>query len=566
MEATDQIPALQAASRFIDAETGPNRKMAVVSYDGVLRVRQNFTDNTGRLKNALPSPSSRGETVRPAQGDHDLTTGAAITDAGVIDDSGSRNMLQALRYLGNSLGVLPGRKIVIVFAGRIGASSSQKSDLKEAIEACNKSGVAIYPLDVRAASATSLVTQGKIDNTSSNFPDAAGIGQPRLSGPQGDAAGSDPALADSGSGSQQLIAELATLTGGLVIRRMNDILGELQAVAGEQDQYYALTYTPPESKEGSCHTLRVKLDRGGTTVRARNGYCTAKAPDLLAGTIAGKELEKRAAETQAGNMAASMQVPWFYAAPNVAKVRLATEITPGALKFERVKGKLHAEISLLGMATADDGGVPARFSDNLKFDFDSEAQVEAWKTKPLHYEKDFRIAPGQYKFTLAFGQAGGSDTTFGRLESPLKIDPLNGSEIAISGLVLSRETHPAGDLGLSLLSGDQTPLVSGGTQVVPYGSDKFTKSGSGFVYFEVYDPNPASVMVHASALDRKTGEVKWDSGNSRVPLPPNGGKPSLPAMTNLPLDKLAPGDWRLEVTASDAAGKTASGSVDFRIQ
>jgi VWFA-related protein len=49
MKATDQIPALQSASRFIDAETGPNRRMAIVSYDGVLRVRQNFTDNAGRL-------------------------------------------------------------------------------------------------------------------------------------------------------------------------------------------------------------------------------------------------------------------------------------------------------------------------------------------------------------------------------------------------------------------------------------------------------------------------------------------------------------------------------------
>ena len=57
----------------------------------------------------------------------------------------------------------------------------------------------------------------------------------------------------------------------------------LQKIASEQDQYYVLTFTPPESKEGTCHTLRLKVDRAGTTVRARNSYCTAKALDLLAG-------------------------------------------------------------------------------------------------------------------------------------------------------------------------------------------------------------------------------------------------------------------------------------------
>jgi hypothetical protein len=37
-------------------------------------------------------------------------------------------------------------------------------------------------------------------------------------------------------------------------------------------------------------------------------------------------------------------------------------------------------------------------------------------------------------------------------------------------------------------------------------------------------------------------------------------------MAKLPLDTLAPGNWRLEVIASDAAGKVASRTVDFLVQ
>ena len=119
MEASDQIPALQSASRFIDAETGPNRSMAVVSYDGVLRVRHNFTANAGRLKDALPAPASRVIEAGQQPQTTEPMSGRTIVDRGSIDDTGSRNMLQSLRYLGASLGVLPGRKIVVVFAGRI---------------------------------------------------------------------------------------------------------------------------------------------------------------------------------------------------------------------------------------------------------------------------------------------------------------------------------------------------------------------------------------------------------------------------------------------------------------
>ncbi len=180
--------------------------------------------------------------------------------------------------------------------------------------------------------------------------------------------------------------------------------------------------------------------------------------------------------------------------------------------------------------------------------------------------KSFVWLPGKYKFTLAFGQAGRSQATFGKAESPLSIDSWNGLELGMSGLVLSRETHPEADLGLSLLIGDQTPLVAGSTQVVPSGSGRFVKSGPGFFYLEIYDTDHASVTIRARVLDPGTGETKWDSGNSRLPLPANGGKPSLSAMTRLPLDTLAPGNWRLEVIASDAAGKVASRTVDFLVQ
>ena len=71
----------------------------------------------------------------------------------------------------------------------------------------------------------------------------------------------------------------------------NDLAGAFAKIGKEQNEYYLIGYTPPDSPEGSCHKLRVKVDRGGTTVRARAGYCNARSNNVLAGSSIEKELE-----------------------------------------------------------------------------------------------------------------------------------------------------------------------------------------------------------------------------------------------------------------------------------
>jgi Ca-activated chloride channel family protein len=535
MDVRDQIAVRQAASGFIDAATGPNRKMAVVTYNGNLRVGQNFTDNALRLKDAVPKPRASG--VEKS----DFGSGIPVHE-NTVEVAGARNMISALGNLGENLGALPGRKIVVLFTGRI---SSARSDASRAIEECNRSAVALYPVDVRPVV---VQTRTEIDRP------PLGLGR----NPQGPNDGSGVGIQDSSADSQQMLSALAKGTGGFVIENSNDLPGGLQRIGAEDDAYYMLGYAPPESKEGSCHTLRVKVDRDGTAVRARSSYCTSKPQDLLAGTIAGQDLEKRAAAAELGNMTASVALPYFYTSPNVASVHVAAEIGPGAVKFEKQKGKLHAEISLLGIASAPDGGVQARFSDTLRFDLDSEAQAREWRTKPIHYEKEFRIAPGQYSFTLA--------SDLGKATIPLVVESWTAGKLALSSIVLSREIHPAADLGLGPLTARRTPLVAAGALVIPSGSAQFRKSERGYFYFEVYAPDPGLVKAQVRVLDSATGQSKWDSGLTSLPIPANGGKPSLPASSRLPFDSLTTGSYQLEIRASDAAGNQASRTADFVVE
>ena len=201
---------------------------------------------------------------------------------------------------------------------------------------------------------------------------------------------------------QQIMYLLAEGTGGFVINNTNDMIGGMQKIGKEQNQYYIVGYTPPESAEGSCHTLKVKVDKGGTTVRSRAGYCNVKSRDALAGNPIEKTLESRATATAAGTIAASMRAPFFYTGANTARVAVAIEIPSEAIKFEKVKGKMHAGVNVLGIAYKQDGSVAARFSDAVKLDFENQKEVQSFKERPMHYENQFDVAVGVYNLKVVF--------------------------------------------------------------------------------------------------------------------------------------------------------------------
>jgi VWFA-related protein len=380
-----------------------------------------------------------------------------------------------------------------------------------------------------------------------------------------------PPVPFSATTNQEVLYMLADGTGGFVIANTNDLLGGLERIGKEQNEYYILAYTPVVSPEGSCHTLRVKVDRGGTNVRARSGYCNVKPVDLLAGKPVERDLENRATGSQAGTVAASMQIPFFYTSPNTARVDVAIEIPSESLKFEKVKGKLHSELNVLGIAYRPDGAIAARFSDTVKLDFENQKELAAFQQKPLHYENQFDVASGQYNFKVVFSSGGES---FGKLEQPLVVDPNDGSQFGLSGLALSKEVHRVSELETALdaeLLEGRAPLVALGLQFTPTGANRFRTTDPATMYLEIYEPllvgaNPPQVGVQLRLVDRKTGQQKVDSGVIEVASFIRAGNPVIAVGLKLPVALLAVGSYRAELTALDSAGKSMVRSADFEIE
>ena len=379
-----------------------------------------------------------------------------------------------------------------------------------------------------------------------------------------------PQFPDSVATNQQILAALAEGTGGFSIFNTNDLLGGLERIGREQNEFYLLGYVPAETPEGSCHTLKVKLNKGGMNVRSRSGYCNARASNVLEGKPLEKELEGHAAGTQAGSIHASLEAPYFYAGPNIARVNLAMEIPSETMQFNKEKGKYHANLNVLGIAYRPDGTVGARFSDTVNLDLEKDEWKQFTK-RPYRYENQFDTAPGGYKLTVVLS-AGGNQ--FGKFESPLQIDPYDGKHFSLGGVVLTNSAERLTDIPTGLdsqLLEDRTPLVVMGMQMIPSGSNRFKKGDNVVAYTEVYEPlltsaNPPQVGFGYHLYERATNKEVRFTGVIRADDFIQKGSPVIPVALRVIVQDLPAGSYRLVMQAVDSAGNNAADrTIDFDV-
>jgi hypothetical protein len=77
---------------------------------------------------------------------------------------------------------------------------------------------------------------------------------------------------------------------------------------------YVIAYALPESPEGSCHQIKIKVNRRDAFVLARREYCNNKhsASDPLNGTMLGKQMESALASPRNGKIDITLLAVAFY--------------------------------------------------------------------------------------------------------------------------------------------------------------------------------------------------------------------------------------------------------------
>jgi hypothetical protein len=255
-------------------------------------------------------------------------------------------------------------------------------------------------------------------------------------------------------------------------------------------------------------------------------------------------------------------------------MNVALDIPSAMVKFDKHKGKFHGQANILGIVYRPDGGVAAKFSDTLKFDFEDKKQVEAWQEMPsIHYEKDVEGVPGKYTLKLAVSAGPNS---FAKLELPISIDPYDGGKFSMSGLAFSTAMRKISqtEAGLdAVMAEDRTPLIANGMQLFPSARTTFKSTETVAIYAEVYAPalNAPEVpkdfgtAVRMRLLDAKTGQVKIDSGAMRTG-DLKAGNPVIPVALKIPVAQLGPGEYTCELLSGDVLGGQGRRTANFTVE
>ena len=238
------------------------------------------------------------------------------------------------------------------------------------------------------------------------------------------------------------------------------------------------------------------------------------------------------------------------------------EVPSDSFKFDKDKGKYHANVNVLGIAYRPDGSIGARFNDTVNLDLEKDEWKEFTKD-PYRYQNQFDAAPGTYKLTVVL--SAGAGDTFGKFESPLQIDAYDGKQFTLGGVALTNSAQRVSDdsTGLdSVLLEDRTPLVVQGMQIVPSATNRFKKTDHVIMYTEIYEPllatdKPPRVGFAYRIMERATNKELFFTGVAPRTISSRRATRSVPAGMVVKVKDLPPGAYRMVVQAVDDANNHA---------
>jgi len=152
MDMGDQAQARIAATKFIDANAAPDRMIAIAEFGGTVRITQDFTADASRLKQVVNGikGSAVAPNAQPPVMVASLASPPMVPSLGNAEaDFGVHTALLALRDLAKGMSNVPGRKTLVMLTAGFRMNQEYQSELTAVIDTCNKSNVAIYPIDVR---------------------------------------------------------------------------------------------------------------------------------------------------------------------------------------------------------------------------------------------------------------------------------------------------------------------------------------------------------------------------------------------------------------------------------
>ncbi|HVO09297.1 MAG TPA: VWA domain-containing protein [Vicinamibacteria bacterium] len=445
-----------------------------------------------------------------------------------------RTTMELLQRVINGLAPAKGRKsVILVSEGFI--YDVNLDEYRRVNEASRRANAAIYFLNARGLEAMPM-------EMTAQFGPAI---------PDQDVGALFSETIDATAGSD----EIASDSGGFVVRNTNDLGQGIERIARETQAYYLLGYVSRNTaRDGKFRKIQVKLaDAKGLTVHARKGYYapsdTAKPPDVKKGVDPVIQAAVDSPWAQDGIPLRMTDFVGDERGLGKAEVLVATEVDIRSLQFEEKEGRNLGELQFMLVVAHRESGEFFRYDQSVNMKLlpaTRERLLQTWY--PI--VRDFELKPGDYQAKIVV-----RDTHSGRVGSVMhefEVPALDSFRVSTPLVGDGRVKGPGGELG--------------GPPVIV--RREFAAGADVFCSFEVY----------GAKTDAKDGmprvqhgyEVRRPDGSVFTAVAPSLIKPTslghLSRMFGFRLADAPPGDYQIRMTLRDEiAGRALEWTEPFTV-
>jgi VWFA-related protein len=381
--------------------------------------------------------------------------------------------LGATSFVVRSLRNFPGRKCVILLSDGFRINSKTNNDnttqqvlqsLENLVELANRSSVVIYSIDAKGLQPF--------------MPGADVAGRP-----------SETAHTDALQTAQEALEGLNYVsreTGGFTVVNTNDLNIGIEEALYDQQSYYLLGFDPDSEKfDRRRHSIKVKVNRPGLTVRTRSGFFGVSdsepdnSPPAPPKTRGQQILSALIAPMGARDLSLRMTPYFFNSSKEGPIVRALFHIDCSKLTFkDGPDGQKRLNLDLAAFAFDEEGITADLTAHRLALNFDEKRYREAL-AEGLAYRADFQLKkPGAYQFRAVLRDDASGRT--GSASQFIRLPDLNKNRLALSGLVMTTPKTLADDR-ISTASGSERDSVNRPTDRSPLATARGTDISAGAV-------------------------------------------------------------------------------------
>jgi VWFA-related protein len=262
-----------------------------------------------------------------------IVRGMAST-ALTFGDRDTRLTLDILKGLVRRMGALPGSRSIVMISPGFFMTLDHRTDESDLMDKAIRANVTVNSLDARGLF---TIIPGGDASTPAGFASTS--------------AEKNQMITASAMANEDVLAELASATGGTFFHNNNDLGEGLDRIAAQPEFIYVLGFTPQNLKfDGSYHTLKVTLAKGlsGYQVQARRGYFVQRHA-LDPAEQAKQEVEEAFfSRDEIHDLPVELHTQFFKTGEYKATLSILARVDLRHLRFRKADGRNYNTLTVVG--------------------------------------------------------------------------------------------------------------------------------------------------------------------------------------------------------------------------